>query len=99
MVEKLSSQDAGFLKLESDRCPFHVAGLMVFRLPENAPANFVRRLARRSGRMNELWPMLNKRLSDPDDLANAAWIETGVTAKGQQVMPSDVQPTYRLISL
>jgi ribonucleotide monophosphatase NagD (HAD superfamily) len=30
---------------------------------------------------------------------DAAWIETGVTAKGQQAIPPDVQPTYRLIAL
>ena len=30
---------------------------------------------------------------------DAAWIETGVTAKVQQAMPSDVQPTYRLVAL
>lgn len=74
-MEKLSAQDASFLKLESDRCPFHVGGLMLFRLPVDAPANYVRRFARRSGRLNELWPMLGKRLDDPDDLSNAAWID------------------------
>ena len=36
-MEKLSSQDAGFLKIESAHCPFHVAGLMILKLPANAP--------------------------------------------------------------
>jgi ribonucleotide monophosphatase NagD (HAD superfamily) len=30
---------------------------------------------------------------------HAAWIETGVTAKGRQVIPADLQPTYQLTSL
>ena len=74
-MEKLGPQDAGFLKLESARCPFHVGGLMLFKLPEKAPANYVRQFAKRSGRMNELWPMLNKQLYDPEDLSNAAWVD------------------------
>ena len=40
-MDKLSSQDAGFLKIESARCPFHVAGLMILKKPANAPRNFV----------------------------------------------------------
>lgn len=74
-MEKLSAQDASFLKLESDRCPFHVGGLMLFRLPENAPDNYLRRFAKRTGRLNELWPMLGKRLDNPADLSNAAWVD------------------------
>lgn len=30
---------------------------------------------------------------------HAAWVETGVTAKGLQAMPADLRPTYRLNSL
>lgn len=30
---------------------------------------------------------------------HAAWIETGVTAKGLQAVPADLQPTYQLTSL
>jgi ribonucleotide monophosphatase NagD (HAD superfamily) len=30
---------------------------------------------------------------------HAAWVETGVTAKGLQAMPADLQPTYKLPSL
>lgn len=73
-MEKLSSQDAGFLKIESAHCPFHVAGLMIFRLPSGAPANYLRQLARKCGRLNELWPVFNKKLSEPDDLAKTGWV-------------------------
>ncbi|MCB1699441.1 MAG: wax ester/triacylglycerol synthase family O-acyltransferase [Halioglobus sp.] len=73
-MEKLSSQDAGFLKIESAHCPFHVAGLLILRPPANAPRNYLRRLAQKCGRLNELWPLFNKKLRDPQNLADAAWI-------------------------
>lgn len=74
-MEKLSPQDAGFLKLESAHCPFHVGGLMLFKLPQSEPDTHVRRFANRIRRMNQLWPMFNKQLNNPEDLANAAWVE------------------------
>jgi diacylglycerol O-acyltransferase len=73
-MEKLSSQDAGFLKIESAHCPFHVAGLLILKKPARAPANYMRQLVRKCGRLNEIWPVYNKKLKDPDDLANAAWV-------------------------
>jgi diacylglycerol O-acyltransferase / wax synthase len=73
-MEKLSSQDAGFLKIESAHCPFHVAGLMILKLPPNAPKNYMRQVASRCGRLNEIWPVFNKKLHDPQDLSNAAWV-------------------------
>lgn len=73
-MEKLSSQDLGFLKIESPRCPFHVAGLMILRLPEDAPGNYLRQVATKCGRLNELWPVFNRKLRDAEDLSNAAWV-------------------------
>ncbi len=73
-MQKLSSQDAGFLKIESAHCPFHVAGLMILKLPANAPGNFLRQLANKCGRLNELWPEFSRKLHDPVDLSAAAWV-------------------------
>jgi WS/DGAT/MGAT family acyltransferase len=73
-MEKLSSQDAGFLRIESAHCPFHVAGLMILKLPPNASGKYLRQLARKCGRLNELWPVFNKKLQNPENLADAAWI-------------------------
>lgn len=73
-MEKLSAQDAGFLKIESPHCPFHVAGLMILKLPENASPGYLRRLAAKCGRLNELWPVFDKKLSHPQDIANASWV-------------------------
>lgn len=73
-MEKLSSQDAGFLRIESAHCPFHVAGLMILKLPANASSNYLRQLVRKCGRLNELWPVFNKKLHNPENLAEAAWV-------------------------
>ncbi len=73
-MDKLSAQDAGFLKIETPRCPFHVAALVVLSPPDKAPANYLRQLARKCGRLNEILPAFNKRLQDPEDLSAAAWI-------------------------
>lgn len=73
-MDKLSAQDAGFLKIETPRCPFHVAALVVLTPPDKAPANYLRQLARKCGRLNEILPAFNKRLQDPEDLSAAAWI-------------------------
>lgn len=73
-MEKLSSQDASFLRIESPHCPFHVAGLMIFRPPAAASASYLRQLARKCGRLNELWPLFDKQLSNPENLSDAFWI-------------------------
>jgi len=73
-MQKLAFQDSAFLRLESSQRPFHVAGLMVFKLPEDAPRGYLRKLVRHCGRLNELWPIFNRKLSDPEALANAGWI-------------------------
>jgi WS/DGAT/MGAT family acyltransferase len=72
-MDKLSFLDAAFLRMESTERPFHVAGLMVFKLPEDAPQQFLRRLAGRCGRLNELWPVFDKKLREPDSMSNPAW--------------------------
>lgn len=74
-MQKLSSQDLGFLKIESSRCPFHVAGLMILKKPEGAGRNYFRQLVKKCGRLNEMWPIFNRKLRDGADLSNAAWIE------------------------
>lgn len=73
--EKLSFQDAAFLRMESTPRPFHVAGLMILREPADMPRGFYRKLARHCGRLNELWPIFDKKLADPDNLRSPAWIE------------------------
>ncbi|MDZ7785296.1 MAG: wax ester/triacylglycerol synthase family O-acyltransferase [Halioglobus sp.] len=75
MMEKLGYLDASFLRLESPRHPFHVAGLLIFKLPDNAPKNFLRKLVAEAREFNTIWPILNKKLNDPEDLGKSAWIQ------------------------
>ena len=73
-MEKLSFQDAAFLRMESERHPFHVAGLMILTAPDPLPRGFYRRLAKHCGRLNELWPVFNRKLKDPESLRNPGWV-------------------------
>ncbi|MEP5763847.1 MAG: wax ester/triacylglycerol synthase family O-acyltransferase [Halieaceae bacterium] len=84
-AEKLGFQDATFLRMESPARPFHVAGLMILSEPTSLPRGFYRRLARQCGRLNELWPVFNKKLKDPSSLRNPAW-----------VLADDYDPTYHV---
>ena len=40
----LNAQDASFLRMESNRTPMHVGGLMVFKLPPNAGKDYLKAL-------------------------------------------------------
>jgi diacylglycerol O-acyltransferase len=42
MKKYLSPMDAAFLRMETKRTPMHVAALMTFRLPKDAPKDFVK---------------------------------------------------------
>ena len=44
MKKYLSPLDAAFLRMESKRTPMHVGAMMTFKLPDDAPPDFVRRL-------------------------------------------------------
>ncbi|NGY05735.1 WS/DGAT/MGAT family O-acyltransferase [Solimonas terrae] len=43
-MQHLNPIDAAFLQMESPRTPMHVGGLLTFRLPDNAPPDFLRAL-------------------------------------------------------
>ena len=73
-MQKLAFQDSAFLRLESAQRPFHVAGLMIFKLPPDAPRGYLRKLARHCGRLNELWPIFNRKLNEPELSKNTGWI-------------------------
>src|SRR5689334_13141195 len=44
MKRYLNPQDAAFVRMESKRTPMHVGALLVFRLPDGAPPDFLRNL-------------------------------------------------------
>jgi WS/DGAT/MGAT family acyltransferase len=103
-MEKLSSQDAGFLKLESPHCPFHVAGLMILKLPANAHRDYLPRLVRKCGRLNELWPAFNKKLHDPANTSAPAWVPADNYQPEQHVLhyalpaPGRIEHMLRLVT-
>lgn len=74
-MQKLSFQDAFFLRAESSSCPFHVAALMVFKIPDDAPRNYLRELAEQFGQIGEVWPVFTRKLADPSNLKNPHWVE------------------------
>ena len=43
-MKYLSPLDSAFLRMESKRTPMHVGAMMTFKLPDNAPPDFVRKL-------------------------------------------------------
>jgi len=43
-MRRLGTIDAAFLRMESPRTPMHVAGLLTFRLPDQAPPDYLREL-------------------------------------------------------
>lgn len=74
-MEKLNVIDRSFLRLESARHPFHVGGLLIFKPPEGASSNYVRKMVSWGRQLNTLWPALNKKLTDPEDLSKAVWVQ------------------------
>jgi diacylglycerol O-acyltransferase len=85
-VDKLTFQDLSFLRLESPQRPFHVGGLMIFKRPPGAAANYLRGLAKKCGRLNEIWPIFNKKLHDPDSLSKANWVPAQDYQAGRHVL-------------
>ena len=48
---------------------------MIFKLPDRAPKKTVQKLALWAQNLNTLWPILNRKLKNPEDLSKAAWVE------------------------
>jgi len=84
-MEKLNFQDAAFLRLESPERPFHVGGLLIFSLPPDAPANYLRKLAARLSRqLPGFDPVFRKKL-DLTKPSEPRWLEA-----------TDYDPAYHL---
>lgn len=75
-MQYLSPIDAAFLRMESKRTPMHVGALMTFRLPDEAPPDFVRALMLRMREKPFMPEPFNCKLAR-GKLA-PAWVETKV---------------------
>lgn len=61
-MKTLSPLDAAFLRMESRRTPMHVGGLLIFRLPKNAPRDFLRSLLEQMRTQPFMPPPFNSKL-------------------------------------
>ncbi|MBF0237839.1 MAG: wax ester/triacylglycerol synthase family O-acyltransferase [SAR324 cluster bacterium] len=75
--KKMSQLDAMFLYGETRETMMHVAGLLHFSFPENAPSNFLRDLVKELKDSAEIHPPWNMKLKTPQFLYNPVnkWIE------------------------
>jgi len=76
-MKKLSLIDNGFLMAESAQAPFHVAGLLIFKLPKGARRNtFYRKIIKNFGEMAVVTPPFNQRLQLPlFNLGQPGWVQ------------------------
>lgn len=75
-MKYLSPIDAAFLRMESKRTPMHVGALMTFRLPDDAPPDFVRALMLRMREKPFMPEPFNCKLARGK--IAPAWVETTV---------------------
>lgn len=75
----LSPLDAAFLRMESKRTPMHVGAMMTFKLPDDAPPDFVRKLMEQMRAQPFMPAPFNCRLARTRLSRFApAWVETSV---------------------
>ncbi len=75
----LSPLDAAFLRMESKRTPMHVGAMMTFKLPDDAPPDFVRKLMEQMRSKPFMPAPFNCRLARTRLSRFApAWVETKV---------------------
>lgn len=75
----LSPLDAAFLRMESKRTPMHVGAMMTFKLPDDAPPDFVRKLMEQMRAKPFMPAPFNCRLARTRLSRFApAWVETKV---------------------
>lgn len=76
MAKKLSLLDSGWLTMETRETPMHVAGLQLFALPPNAPADYLEQLHREMRDVPRVGRPFNQKLRTrlPGGL-DAAWVE------------------------
>ena len=76
-MERLPIPDAGWLLIEQRERPMHVGGLQLFRLPEDAPEEYLQDLVARARDEDvAVRPPFNKRLARPHGLAGVYhWVD------------------------
>ncbi|MEZ5153710.1 WS/DGAT/MGAT family O-acyltransferase [Rhodococcus zopfii] len=67
--------DAMFLATETREHPMHVGGLHIFRLPDDAPADYVQQLYRQLLECTELAPMYRRKPAWPGPVGALRWVD------------------------
>ncbi len=68
--------DASWLHVESHETPMHVAGLMIFELPKDAPPDFFQQMFAMFREHREFYPPWNRRLRSPRlKTLTPVWVE------------------------
>ena len=75
-TRRLNPMDASWLHVESHETPMHVAGLMIFELPKDAPPDFFQRMFAMFREHREFYPPWNRRLRSPRlKTLTPVWVE------------------------
>lgn len=75
-TKRLNPMDASWLYVESHDTPMHVAGLMIFELPKDAPPDFFQQMFADFRKHREFYPPWNRRLLSPRlKTLTPAWVE------------------------
>lgn len=76
MKKRLALLDSGWLTMETPETPMHVGGLMLYKVPDNAPESFMQDTLNWMMNVKEVARPFNRRLSSklPMNL-DAAWVE------------------------
>jgi len=102
--DRLNFLDATFLKLESPRQPFHVGALLLLKLPPKPPKQYLQKLARSYSELPQSWPILNRRLKNPENLRNPSWVMEKAIDAERHVLhyalpePGRIDDLLRLVS-
>jgi len=82
-MQYLNPVDAAFLRMESKRTPMHVAGLLVFRLPDDAPENYLSELFNYMRSQPVVNPPFNYRLA-------GGWL-SGLAPRWEEATDIDIE--------
>jgi len=75
-TRRLNPMDASWLHVESHDTPMHVAGLMIFELPKDAPPDFFQQMFATFREHREFFPPWNRRLRTPRlKTLTPVWVE------------------------
>ena len=75
-TRRLNPMDASWLHVESHETPMHVAGLMIFELPKDAPPDFFQQMFAMFREHREFYPPWNRRLRSPRlKTLTPVWVE------------------------